>query len=109
MLRSLSGRTHVVLTGLALLDRANGGVRAQTTETSVTFGNLHEREISRYLDSREWEGVAGAYRIQERGAVLVERLEGSYSNVVGLPLRELYVMMRDAGAIRSDCDRRADA
>ena len=65
--------------------------------TAVTFAALSEGEIEWYLDTEEWRGVAGGYRIQERGAVLIERIEGSYSGVMGLPIRLLYSMLRDTG------------
>jgi septum formation protein len=65
--------------------------------TAVTFASLTDAEIDWYLESGEWEGVAGAYRIQGRGAALVERVEGTYSTVVGLPIRLLYSMLRDTG------------
>ena len=65
--------------------------------TAVTFAALSEGEIEWYLDTEEWRGVAGGYRIQGRGAVLIERIEGSYSGVMGLPIRLLYSMLRDTG------------
>jgi len=112
MLERLAGRTHRVVTALALYapaagDRpdsggpeSGGGARSPRVEaeiTAVTFAPLDREEIEWYLDSGEWRGVAGAYRIQERGGVLVEHIAGSYSGVMGLPLRLLYSMLRVTG------------
>jgi septum formation protein len=83
MLRQLSGRTHTVVSGLCLL-----GPGVDVTEhdiTAVTFRWLTEEIVSAYLDSGEWDGRAGAYAIQGLGGRLVERIEGDYLNVVGLP------------------------
>ena len=86
-LRRLSGRTHDVVSALALVQR--GDVRAATEVTRVTFRELDARTIEWYLQSGEWEGRAGGYAIQGRGAALVKRLEGDYLNVVGLPVGAL--------------------
>ncbi len=83
MLESLAGRTHEVVSGLALLTPAWEEVHSETT--LVTFRRLTPRDLARYVASREWEGRAGAYAIQGLGAGLVERIEGDYLNVVGLP------------------------
>jgi septum formation protein len=83
MLESLAGRTHEVVSGLALITPMWEEVRHETT--SVTFRGLTPRDIARYVASGEWEGRAGGYAIQGRGAALVERIEGDYLNVVGLP------------------------
>jgi septum formation protein len=86
-LRRLSGRTHEVVSGLALVRR--GDVRAATEITKVTFRELDERTIDWYVATGEWDGRAGGYAIQGRGAILVERIEGDYLNVVGLPVAAL--------------------
>ncbi len=96
-LRSLSGVPHRVSTGLAFTDRNSGAVRTILEETEVVFAELSDDEIEGYLDTGEWEGAAGAYRIQGRAAFLVERVIGSWSCVVGLPLRAFYVILRDSG------------
>jgi septum formation protein len=87
-LRRLSGRTHVVVSGVALLP-AGGEGQAATASTAVTFRALDDALIDWYVARREWEGRAGGYAIQGRGAALVERIEGDYLNVVGLPLATL--------------------
>jgi septum formation protein len=86
-LRRLSGRTHEVVSGIALI--RSGEVRAATEVTEVTFRELDDRTIDWYVSTGEWEGRAGGYAIQGRGAVLVKRIEGDYLNVVGLPVAAL--------------------
>jgi septum formation protein len=83
MLESLAGKTHEVVSGLALITPAWEEVHREVTR--VTFRPLTARELAHYVASREWEGRAGAYAIQGLGASLVERIEGDYLNVVGLP------------------------
>jgi septum formation protein len=93
-LERLSGRTHEVVSGLAVA----APVRGEMTERSgierslVTFHRLADDEVDRYLASGEWRDRAGAYAIQGLGSTLVERLEGDFSNVVGLPLRLLLAL-----------------
>ena len=83
MLESLSGRTHEVMSGLALITPMWEEVRHEVTR--VTFRGLTPRDLARYVATGEWEGRAGGYAIQGQGAALVERIEGDYLNVVGLP------------------------
>ena len=83
MLACLSGQTHVVVSGLCLLTA--GWELVEHEATYVTFRELTPRELGRHLGHGEWEGRAGAYAIQGQGAALVERIEGDYLNVVGLP------------------------
>jgi septum formation protein len=83
MLRDLSGRTHAVLSGLCLIGPAGETVDHATT--LVTFRALEERGIRDYVGSGEWRGRAGGYAIQGLGGRFVERIEGDYLNVVGLP------------------------
>jgi septum formation protein len=83
MLRELSGRTHTVISGLSLLAGDEQVVAHESTD--VTFRLLSDELVDSYLGSGEWEGRAGAYAIQGLGGRLVERIEGDYLNVVGLP------------------------
>jgi septum formation protein len=83
MLEALSGATHAVVSGLCLIAPAWEVV--ETATTLVTFRALTPRDLGLYVASREWEGRAGGYAIQGLGAALVERVEGDYLNVVGLP------------------------
>jgi septum formation protein len=84
MLESLAGRTHEVISGLALITPAWEEVHREVTR--VSFRELTPRDVAWYVASGEWEGRAGGYAIQGRGAALVERIEGDYLNVVGLPV-----------------------
>jgi septum formation protein len=98
MLEALSGRTHEVISGLCLLTHAWEELETETTR--VTFRALTPRDIATYVAAGEWEGRAGAYAIQGLGASLVERIEGDYLNVVGLPAALLIRLLaeRFAGA-----------
>ena len=98
MLERLAGKTHVVVSGLCLLTA--GWEVVEHEETSVSFRELTPRELAHHLAYGEWEGRAGGYAIQGRGAALVERIEGDYLNVVGLPAALLVRLLaeRFAGA-----------
>jgi septum formation protein len=87
-LRALSGATHEVFSGLALLF-AGGRERTALVRTAVTFRELEEGTLDWYLARSEWRGRAGGYAIQGAGAALVRAVEGDYENVVGLPLARL--------------------
>ena len=95
MLGALSGRAHDVLTGVAW---CRGGQEFSTVEkTRVFFAALSKETISRYVATGEPLGKAGAYAVQGRAAVFVERIEGSFSNVVGLPLHAAAHLAERAG------------
>ena len=89
-LRSLSGREHGVISGLCVLDAENGSIRETSVESAVQVRALSRDELRAYLETGEWAGAAGGYRVAGKGARLIERIRGSYSNVVGLPLEALY-------------------
>ena len=91
MLQRLSGRTHQVLTAVAVADRRRSAV--ELVSTNVTFRELSEAEIDAYWASGEPHDKAGAYAIQGLGAMFVSRIEGSYSAVVGLPLFEVLQLL----------------
>jgi septum formation protein len=93
MLERLSGQTHTVVSGLCLLTPSWEVV--EHAPTHVTFRELTPRELARHLAHGEWEGRAGAYAIQGRGAALVERIEGDYLNVVGLPAALLVKLLAE--------------
>lgn len=97
MLERLSGRSHSVLTGVAV--HYAGRELAQVCETKVYFRGLSPAEIAAYVGTGEPLDKAGAYGIQGRGALLVEKIEGCYNNVVGLPLTMLYSMLKEIGVI----------
>jgi len=97
MLGRLAGRTHRVLTGVALIRRPNGPILVEHEETAVTMRNLTPGQIAAYVASGEPMDKAGAYAVQGLGSVLVERLQGDYFNVVGLPLPRLALMLEPLG------------
>jgi septum formation protein len=80
----MSGRGHTVMSGLVVLE--GGKERSGLERSEVVFKQIPETEKQRYVDFGEWEGRSGGYAIQTLGSTLVERLEGSVSNVVGLPV-----------------------
>ena len=95
MLARLSGRTHQVLTGVAVLDGQQA--RVALSATDVRFREIGPDEALAYWQSGEPADKAGAYAIQGRGGVFVESIAGSYSGVVGLPVYETMELLRNAG------------
>jgi len=93
MLEELAGRTHAVVSGLALV--TPGWELVEDAATLVTFRELTPRDLAAYVATGEWEGRAGAYAIQGRGAALVTRVEGDYLNVVGLPASTLVRLLAE--------------
>jgi septum formation protein len=98
MLRQLSGRTHEVLTAVAL--RTAKGLRSRISRSEVTFRSIAAAEAQAYWESGEPGDKAGAYAIQGRAAVFIAELRGSYSGVVGLPLFETAELLSEAGVWR---------
>ncbi|MCA1713681.1 MAG: Maf family nucleotide pyrophosphatase [Gammaproteobacteria bacterium] len=98
MLRRLSGRTHQVISALALVSAARELQAVSVSE--VTFGQLDEAAIAAYVASGEPEGKAGAYAIQGRAQAFIAHLSGSYSGVMGLPLFETAGLLREFGVCR---------
>jgi septum formation protein len=94
ILQKLSGRVHRVFTGIGLLPARGAEVDLRCAVTEVKFARMTPQELEAYVDTGEWSGVAGAYRIQERGGFFVEWIRGSYSNVVGLPLETFYGILK---------------
>ncbi len=94
MLQLLSGRTHQVLTGVAVMSR--GECLSDVEITQVTFNRIGERELTTYLASGEPMGKAGAYGIQGYAARWIPRIEGCYYNVVGLPIARTIALLADA-------------
>jgi len=93
MLNLLSGTSHEVITGLALHIPVSDGssyISTSACSTTVNFAPMSNNEIEWYLDQNEWIDVAAAYRIQEKGALFIESISGSYSNVMGLPINTFY-------------------
>ncbi len=97
MLQLLAGRCHEVWTGVVLCHAASGRWEEEAVCTRVYFRDLTEAEIEAYIATGEPFDKAGSYAIQGYGALLVERIEGCYTNVVGLPLTRLALMLRKFG------------
>jgi len=95
-LELLSGRRHRVLGGVAVIT-PDGGCQSRLVTTMVRFKRLENAEIIAYLATGEWQGKAGAYAIQGRAAAFVAHINGSYTNVVGLPLYETATMLQGLG------------
>ncbi len=97
MLRRLSGRSHTVFTGIALAHPESGRMVQASEATDVTFGSIDSDEIAAYVASGSPLDKAGAYGIQDdRGALFIERIDGDFYNVVGLPLYRMYRILRDS-------------
>lgn len=93
MLSLLSGNKHKVITGVCLVNTSDKKIQTDWKETDVWFKKLEKEEIERYITKGEWKDKAGAYGIQGFGALFVERIDGCYYNVVGLPLVTLNKML----------------
>jgi septum formation protein len=93
MLKSLSGRAHQVITGITLLDSDTGVIISQSVTTDVYFKELTDQEINDYIATGCPMDKAGAYAIQGRAVHFVRAISGSYSNVIGLPMTELYELI----------------
>lgn len=99
MLRTLSGKVHTVFTGYCICCMNSQQFFAETVATNVQFKHLTEKEIDWYVSSREPYDKAGGYAVQGLGTVLVKRIEGSYTNVVGLPVCEVVACLIKAGVV----------
>lgn len=99
MLRRLAGRTHVVRTAVALGQEGQGALGTRVVETRVRFREASEDELRRYVASGEPHDKAGAYGVQGLASGFVTRIEGSYTNVVGLPAAEVVALLLEHGAL----------
>jgi septum formation protein len=95
MLRELSGKTHEVLTGLAVIDASSGKTIVDFVGTKVKFRKLTDEEITNYVTTDRPFDKAGAYAIQEKAGLFVEKIDGCYFNVVGLPLARLAEILKE--------------
>jgi septum formation protein len=102
MLRVLSGKEHLVISGIAVVDTDSGGEIADYVVTRVKFRDISEEEMEEYVASGEPMDKAGAYAIQGMASKFVEAIEGSYSNVVGLPTERLSEILRRYGLLTRD-------
>ena len=97
ILKAISGRSHVAITGFTILDTTNGKTLSRVVETRVHMRKLSEREIDSYVSSSEPLDKAGAYAIQGLGSVLIDKIEGDYYNVMGLPLSAFTQALKSFG------------
>jgi septum formation protein len=97
MLMSLKGRSHSVITGFTILDTNKNKVLTRSVETVVHIKNLTSEEVDAYVRSKEPLDKAGAYAIQGLGSVIVEKIEGDYFNVIGLPVSVLVEGLKEFG------------
>ena len=97
ILSAISGTTHEVISGVTLLNAATGDIVVRHATTAVIMRELSNEELEAYLDTNAWEGKAGAYGIQDKGDAFVERIEGSFSNVVGFPMELVTTMLAASG------------
>lgn len=99
MLKNLQGKTHRVYTSIAVLIENNGEYKEynELHETKITVKSMSDQEISRYITDTNPYDKAGAYAIQGEFALFIEKIEGSYTNVVGLPIERVYEILKDNG------------
>lgn len=97
MLKSLSGNTHQVYSGITVINKASGKILKDFVCTDVKFDSLSDEQIKKYIEKGEYEDKAGAYGIQGYGGIFVEEIHGCYYNVVGFPLNKLLKMLRGIG------------
>jgi septum formation protein len=97
MLKMLSGNVHSVITGLTIIDTETDKQISRAVESKVYFKNIPDDEIERYVESGDSLEKAGAYAMQERGGIFVERIEGDYFNIVGLPVAPLFEELKNFG------------
>jgi septum formation protein len=97
MLETINGKLHSVITGFTIIDTENNKALSKAVETKVYIRKLSSNEIDAYVESKEPLGKAGAYAIQGLGSVIVEKIEGDYFNVIGLPLSALTESLKEFG------------
>jgi septum formation protein len=95
MLQELTGTWHRVISAIAIIDAANGNYRANHIWTRVIFREASTKAIRQYISTQEPQGKAGAYAIQGKGGFFVEQIEGSYTNVIGLPIEILIPLLEE--------------
>jgi septum formation protein len=94
-LKKLSNRPHKLITGFAIAQLSKEIIITDFDCSIVKFADLSEEEIKLYVNSGEWKGRAGAYSIYDKASLLIENIDGSPSNVIGLPLRKIYRILKD--------------
>ena len=95
MLRAMSGKSHIVYTGVSVIDTLTDKTETFYEETKVTFYDVSDEEINAYIETKDPMDKAGAYGVQGKGAFLVKKVEGDYFTVVGLPVAHLLRVLKD--------------
>ncbi len=95
MLRTFQGKSHEVITGLALYNGELHDISTRTNINKIQFAPMSEKEIEWYVNTGEWHGVAGGYRIQGLASCFIKKIEGQESGIMGLPIFELYDMLKE--------------
>ena len=93
-IRVLNGNRHVVISGISVKDAARGLSYSSVSETVVFFYKLTDEEIDRYIECGEWFDKAGGYAVQGQAALFIEKIVGSYYNIMGLPVEQLYILLK---------------
>lgn len=96
-LRTLQGKTHKVVTGIALYNGKEKVLTSRSSINEVTFAPMNDEEIEWYLNTGDWHGVAGGYRIQGLASCFIKNINGTTSSIMGLPIFELYDMLKEQG------------
>lgn len=94
ILKKLNGRTHELITGIAITETNNPKIIVDTVTTNVQFINLSDEELKLYIKNGEWKGRAGAYSIKDKASLFTKKINGSVSNVIGLPMNKLFEILR---------------
>lgn len=93
-LKMLEGKHHKLVTGLCVIDTEKNLTETISDTVKIYMRKLNEEEIEKYLDTDEWQGVAGSYRIEGKGVSIIEKIEGDYFSVIGLPIFKLLTILR---------------
>ena len=96
-LKILQGNTHTVITSIVVYNGHTHETSTRVCKTKVTFAPMTDKEIEWYAETGEWHGAAGGYRIQSLASCFINKIEGSYSGAVGLPIFELYDILKEQG------------
>lgn len=99
ILKTLNNSTHNLITGIAITLFNDSRIITDFERTKVTFMNLTNKEIQKYIDFGEWKGRAGAYSIFDKASMLIKKIEGSPSNVIGLPIQKIYHIIKNEFSI----------
>jgi len=94
IIKKLTGRTHELITGIAITETNNPKIIIDSDTTFVQFLKLSDEEIIQYIKTDEWKGRAGAYSINDKASLFIKKINGSSSNVIGLPMHKLYKILR---------------